>query len=116
MRDYPKPIKRKLRELIGQSYEAELGQALTALAEKFEQWKQGSITAGELSSLIHDFEMKTSRELYRRHNDNSMLELQVAYAIVNGFIDKQNVPDEVLVVLQNAIHFYESMDDQRSDL
>lgn len=37
MHDYPKPIKKKLKELVGQAYEAALGQTLTALAEKFDQ-------------------------------------------------------------------------------
>jgi hypothetical protein len=115
MRDYPKPIKKQLRELIGQAYEAELGQALAGLAAKFDQWKQGTITAGELGSLIHEFEIKTSRQLYRRYNDNSMIELQVAYAIVNGFIDKRSVPGEVLAILKNAFHLYEHMDDRPSD-
>jgi hypothetical protein len=46
------------------------------------------------------------------HNDLSMIEMQVAFAIINGFIDNKDVTEEVLAVLQNALSFYESTDDQ----
>ena len=49
MRDYPKKIKRMLREYKIEAYEIELHRELTKLEKSFEKWKNGTISNGEFS-------------------------------------------------------------------
>ena len=53
MQDYPKAIKKKLRNLMGEAYENELAEELAKLEAKFAEWRAGKIYAGDLSYLIH---------------------------------------------------------------
>jgi len=53
MRDYPKRIKRLLREYSAEAYERELHRELTKLDRSFAEWRNGDIGSGELSHRIH---------------------------------------------------------------
>ena len=106
MPDQPKHIKRKLRELVGQAYENELAKELAGLAARFDEWRAGKISAGELSSLVHKYEIGPSRRLYSTYVDSSLLEVLIASAIVRGVIDEKDLPAEVMPYLQNALAFY----------
>lgn len=41
MREYPKRVKRLLREYAAKAYEAELGRALGELEQQFAVWRSG---------------------------------------------------------------------------
>ena len=111
MREYPKHIKRLIREFGAIAYERELCEELEALAENFDAWKSGAISSGELSERIYLFTTGPARELYQKY-DRSVLDLCVAHAIVTGILNRNDVPPELLEHLSGAIQFYEGTDDR----
>lgn len=106
MREYPKPIKRLIREYAARAYEAELGQALGELEQQFAAWRNGEISAFELSDHIHTFHQGPARELWSRYNariDDTL----VAHTIVTGLLPRETIPPELLAALQPILAFYE---------
>lgn len=87
MRQYPKPIKRLIREYAAQSYEAELGQALGELEAQFTRWRSAAINAFDLNDAIHDFHQGAARELWNRYNAR-IDDMLVARAIVLGLLHR----------------------------
>jgi hypothetical protein len=104
MRDYPKQVKKHLRELVGLAYEAELKLALTQLAEQFDAWRENKISSGKLSDLIHEYHQGPSRELFNLY-DNAPIDILVASAVARGLLKEEDVPAEVLLHIQNALEF-----------
>jgi len=108
MREYPKAIKRLLRQYAIEAYENELHRELTKLDNSFAEWRNGNISSSELSHRIRLYETDPSRELYNRYNsgDDAM---NVAYAIVTGLIRKDEVTADVLEALEGPLSFYQSL-------
>ena len=106
MREYPKQIKRLIREHAGRAYEAELGRALGELERQFAAWRSGKISAGELGDRINSFNRGPARELWERYN-GKLDDMQVAHAIVTGLLPRETIPAELLAALQPIIVFYE---------
>ena len=111
MRPYPKKIKRLLREYMIEAYERELHRELTKLDQSFAEWRNGVISSGELSHRVHEYNSGPSRQLYKHYNygDNDM---NVAYAIVAGILDKDGMPTELLEAIEGQIKFLQSMKDR----
>ena len=76
MNEYPKRIKRELKELAGQAYENELGRELGDLARHFDDWREGKIGASDLTELVHQYHNGPARELWKKYN-GSFTELLV---------------------------------------
>ena len=113
MQDYPKSVKRKLRELSALAHEEELRRALLPLAQQFDAWRQGQIGSGELSALIHDWETGVSRDLFKTYN-TPYVALQVAQAITEGILQSEAVPEEVVPYLQHYLDWYRSSHEEPS--
>ncbi len=111
MQYYPKNIKRLLREYMGQARERELHRELAKLDLGFAQWRDGKIDSSELSYRVHQFEMGASRELYKKYN-NSYDDMNVAYAIVTGILNRDEIPAELLEALSGLLAFYQSHKDK----
>ena len=111
MKDYPKNIKRLLREYMTEAYERELHRELTRLDQSFAQWRDGTISSGELSYRIHQYETGPSRELYKQYN-HSPHEMTVAYALVVGILDQAQVPLELLDAISGPLDFYRSLQER----
>ena len=105
MHQYPKHIKRLIREYAAQAYELELGQALGELEQQFARWRSGQISAGELSDLIHAFHQGPARELWGRYNAR-IYDMLVAQAIVTGLLPRETIPAELLEALQPSMNYY----------
>jgi hypothetical protein len=106
MREYPKPIKRLIREYAARAYEAELGQALGELETQFSRWRSGEISAFELSDHIHAFHQGPAREFWSRYNTR-INDTLVAHAIVTGLLPREIIPAELLEALAPILAFYE---------
>jgi len=106
MRDFPPRIKKRIREYSMQAHEKELKNALAELAPKFKAWEAGEIGSGELSDLVYRWANGVNKELFKKYN-HGMIEVNVAYAIVTGILDRASIDQEVLEYLGNAIAFYE---------
>lgn len=106
MPEYPKRVKRLIREYAARAYETELGQALGELERQFAVWRAGQLSAGELSDHIHAFSRGPARELWQRYNAG-LDDMQVAHAIVTRLLPRDELPSELLEALQPIIAFYE---------
>lgn len=106
MREYPKHIMKLIWKYARLAHEEELWRALEILAEKFDVWRAGSLSSGELSIAIHEFHQGPSRELFKKYNEPSPLDLAVASAIVAGVLDEKQIERSLLEHLAPAIQFY----------
>lgn len=105
MHQYPKHIKRMIREYAAQAYEIELSRALGELEQQFALWRTGLISAGELNDRIHAFHQGPARELWSRYNAR-IDDMLVAQAIVTGLLPRETIPAELLEALQPSMNFY----------
>lgn len=108
MQDYPKHIKKMLREYAAEAHERELHRELTKLDQSFAEWRAGKIGSGELSDRVHQYEVGPSRELFKQYNGGRH-EMLVAYAIVVGILKREEVSSELLEALAKPLSFYESL-------
>ncbi|HUA59278.1 MAG TPA: hypothetical protein VML19_11020 [Verrucomicrobiae bacterium] len=100
----PKPVKRALKQIIGEGYENALAQELAALSGEFEQWKTGKIGAFDLEERIHEFHDGTARRLYSEFSTRGVtLTYLAAYAVHAGFYDAARVPADVFPYIQTAL-------------
>ncbi|MBN2385502.1 MAG: hypothetical protein JXB85_00675 [Anaerolineales bacterium] len=108
MDKYSKAVQRSLRAHVRDAYAREWHRELTKRDESFAEWRNGEISSGELSHRIHLYEMGPSRELFKRYDggDDAIL---LAYAIVTGLIDREQVSAEVLETIQGPLSFYQSL-------
>jgi hypothetical protein len=108
MADYPKRIKKLLREYLAEAYERELHRELAKLDRSFAEWRVGKISSDELSHRVHQYETGPARELYKHYNGSSP-DMIVAYAIVVGILRREEIPAELLEALVRPLSFYESL-------
>ena len=108
MSEYPKHIKRLLREYNTAAHEQELHRELGKLDQSFTEWRSGALNSAELSHLVHQYETGPSRELFSRYNSGQS-DLNVAYAIVAGILDESQVPPELLQALSTPLDFFRSL-------
>jgi len=95
-------------DYMTEAYERELHRELLILDQSFTEWKEGKIGSGELSLRIHQYDRGPSRDLFERYNC-SPKDLNVAYAIVTGILNADEVPAELLEILSGSIAFFQSM-------
>ena len=105
MAQYGKATRRKLRELVSEAYERELGKQLDKLATKFEEWKKGEIVSCELSHFIHKFHNGSSREIYNIYQHLAEDDL-VARAIILKYLIEDEVPNDILELIKPRFDFY----------
>lgn len=110
MKAYPKKIKKLIRHYAAVAYEEELKCELRKLHIHFEEWRDDDISSSQLSDLVYAFTKGPSRELYNRYN-SSWLDLAVAQAIAKGILDKDELPEELVESLSNAVQFVEQRDE-----
>ncbi len=111
MSDYPKSIKRLLRQWMTEAYERELHRELTRLDQSFSEWRAGKISSGELSYRVHQYEAGASREMFKHYN-NSPHGMSVAYAVVAGILKREELPAELLEAIERELSFFQEMKDR----
>lgn len=109
MKDYPKSIKKLIRQFMTEAYERELHRELTKLEVSFDQWRNNEISSGEFSYRIHQHEIGPSKELYKKYNYGEA-DMNVAYAIATEILNRDEVPAELLESLAGPLSFFESLD------
>jgi hypothetical protein len=83
---------------------------LAKLEKSFEAWRDGKINSGELSYRIHQYETGASRELFNKYNEGEN-DFNVAYAIITGILNRQDIPEELVEAIDKQLSFYESLKD-----
>ena len=114
MKKYPKKIRKALRELVTEVYERELAFYLNQLLSKFHEWKDEKICAGELSTLIHEYDIGQSRKMFSYYNrlDSDVI---VARAIIEGNLSTDEVPEEVLQAIDVRFEMYNNFSEISND-
>jgi hypothetical protein len=108
VKTYSKRIKRLLREYSMEAHERELHRELTRLDASFAQWREGSIGSGEMDHHIHTYKTGPARELWKRYNRGEA-EVNVAYAIVTGILDEDEMPSDLLEAIARPLAFYQGL-------
>ncbi len=98
-------MKRVLRDLSMKAHEEELRRGLLPLAQAFDDWRDGKISSGELTEIIHEFHQGSARDLFVRYN-RGVLTANVAHAVASGILSRSDVPEEALEYLEGLITFY----------
>jgi hypothetical protein len=113
---YPKPIKRKLRQLAGLAYERALSDALGRLEREFIRWRKGQCDPFQLEERIHEFHEGIARDLLQKFSPQAgpILDFAVAEAIVTGKITSEEAGPEVLDALRPRLE--SAQDELTSDL
>lgn len=102
-KELPKPIKRALRSLSQVVQEAELRQALSQLSHYFDRWKTAGIDSFELSDRIHEFHDGLNRQIWVRYNSRVDLRVLVSYALKEGLIKGESIPESVLPYIRDVL-------------
>jgi hypothetical protein len=108
MREYPKKIKKLIREFAEEAHERELHRELTKLDLRYEEWRRGKLDSGALSDEIHQYETDPSCELFKRYN-GGLPDMMVAYAIVAGILKREEIPAELLEALTSQLEYFDGM-------
>jgi len=108
MKEYPKKIKKLIREFAVEAHEQELHRELTKLDLRFAEWRNGQLGSGALSDEIHQYESGPFRELFKRYNGD-LPDMMVAYAIVVGILKREEIPAELLEALTGPLEYFDRL-------
>ena len=109
MKRYTKAQKKKLRDLAGVANERELDQELEKLYRHFESWRKKEICCFELSDLIHTFHQGASREIWKIYTYSDP-DTAVSRAVALGLLKKEEIPENLLEILDLKIGFFANSD------
>ncbi len=105
MRDYPKAIKRLIRQWAAIAHEREMRVHLEQLAASFARWQAGEVETWDLTDAIHQFHQGPNRDLFNRYT-GPYPDLAVAHALVEGLVQEAELPAELVAALAPAITLY----------
>ncbi len=108
MREYPKKIKKLIREFAAEAHERELHRELAGLDRRFAEWRNGQLGSGALSDEIHKYENGPSRELFKRYN-GELPDMMVAYAIAAGILKREEIPAELLEAIASPLEYFDRL-------
>jgi hypothetical protein len=105
MNEYPKAVKRQLRQLAGILHERAVREHLDRLADDFQDWRAGKLDTWELTDRIHRFHDGPSRDLYKQY-EYGQPDLLVAHALAHGLLGESEVSPEVRQALAGRIDLF----------
>ena len=108
MREYPKKIKKMIREFAAEAHERELHRELAKLDRHFAEWRNGQLGSGALSIEVHEYETGPSRELFKRYN-GELPDMMVAYAAAAGILKREEIPAELLEALHGPLEYFDRL-------
>ena len=111
MQEYPKKIKKLIREFAAEAHERELHRELAKLELRFAEWRNGKLGSGALSDELYQYENGPFRELFMRYN-GGLPDMMVAYAISAGILKREEIPAELLEALVRPLEYFERMKDR----
>jgi len=99
-----KKLKKQFKKLLNMAYQNELSSELNKLHKEFEKFFSNKINCFELDDKIHLFHNDISRNLYNKYNNSNDIEhFVIAKAVLNNFILKENIPNEYIEIIEEAI-------------
>jgi hypothetical protein len=102
---YSKKDKKLLRSLINLAYERELKFELDKLELNFIKCKNNEIDVFELDNIIHKYHNGTSRNLYKKYNDDfsGLIDMTVAYSLKSGFLKREEIDESLIERIDDII-------------
>src|SRR5262245_38628802 len=100
-----KRLRARIRELAAKAHEREVEKLLEPLAEEFVRWQAGQKDAWALLEAMNQV-AKRCRQLDQQYQGNALAPMNAACAIVSGLIREDEIPSDVLEVLEGHIAFY----------
>ena len=110
MIEFSKSVRKQIRQIRDQAYEAELGEALRGVESGFSEWRNGDLDCFELTDLIHEFHQGPNRELFKYYT-SVKAHTAAARAIAFGVVRPEDVPPEILEALSDEIERCRRMDE-----
>ena len=107
---YTKAQKKKLRQLKDIVYERELDHSLEKLYQGFQKWRNKEIDGFELNGLIHKHHQGASREIWKFYTYADPY-MAVAHAVNQGLLEKEDIPEDILEIIDTRIDFFSGNDE-----
>jgi len=108
MPDFSKAVRKHVRRIRDQAYEAELHEVLRDLESGFSDWRKGRIDGFQLTDLIHGFHHGQQRALYNYYT-RVKAPVAAARAIALGLVAAEDVPIEVRDAHEREIDIYQQV-------
>ena len=100
--EFSKADNRRLRELAGDVYEAEVHRLLAQLDQQFDAWRKGTLASSELLQKIHEFHQGESRALWSMYQGLKP-DMVVARGLALNLISEDKVPEPLRAKLKPEI-------------
>lgn len=94
MTERAKRMRKILSDLCDIAQERERNRLLTALANRFDDWRHKKITARELDAAIDEYHDEASKEIYMRYHSLNH-DILVAQAVARDIVHESEVPEEI---------------------
>jgi len=95
-----KSQRKRLRQLVGDVYEAELAQALASLEADFKEWRRGEILASQLNERVHDYHQDISRGIWKQYNSRLPETWLLARGLHLGLLDRSQIADDLWEMIE----------------
>jgi hypothetical protein len=102
MPEYPKRIKKALREIAAVAHERAVRDHLSRLALDFDRWKSGELGTWDLVDLVHRFHNGPDREMYIFYTEPDPV-FAVVRGLFDGFLKEDEIPGDVLEAIGPVI-------------
>lgn len=92
-----RPTKRQkklFRALVTTAYEREHRKHLEELSGRFDSWRNGEMSSGELSHSIHEYERGPSKRMFAYYNRLDA-EIIVLQSVARGLLSLEEIPEEL---------------------
>lgn len=90
-----KAIRAELMEWQTRAYKLELENELNKLILDFNRWKNEEISPFELNQILYKYQKDISKELFLKYERPSFADLNIASAIIDGFINPEDLSEEL---------------------
>jgi len=101
-------MRKLLRHHASLAWEAEMKIALGTLADKFDQWRAGTVTSDELHQAVHEYHDGIGRDIWKRYSTNKP-EIPLAHAVAAGFVNREALPQEIFSHIESTVEMFEEL-------
>jgi hypothetical protein len=106
-----KKQKKHLQALSDRCYELEMSEALNALFDDFQNWKDGGIDVWDLNERIHQHHDGTARRLYKFYEVFRNPQNAVARGVFKGILKMDDIQKDCHPFVERLIEYYKQQKD-----
>lgn len=98
----PNPHNHDLARLADLAYQRELGHHLAQLLARFDEWREGRISASELNGFVHEYHQGPARSVWSRHESLRHADKRVAWGLAQGMLHEHELDPAVLELVRDT--------------